>query len=280
MIPVPPELDVTKGTEVTPQLVYAQFLIRQGHYPEALARLDQVLAQEPNYVDALYQKGVLLSDALLRHDEALVCFDQLLAKLPDSTDALIGRGLAYAKLNNFTAAEEDFDKAIQNNPRLANATAFRGICRGNSRRFREGVWLITPRRSVSTRHGHSLSVARQRPPGTVRCRRGTGRFERSHRHNASLAQAYACRGRYYYEQHELDKALTDCNKGLRDRPQQPGVLLLPCPHPHRHEGAAGGHRRLLRNLNAIRNRPKCVGGEAKRIGTTGSFRRPLKTAKS
>jgi tetratricopeptide (TPR) repeat protein len=215
VIPVPPALDVTKGAEVTPQLVYAQFLIRQGHCKDALARLDQVLAKEPNYVDALYQKGVLLSDTLRRHDEAIACFDQVIAKLPDSTDAFIGRGLAYAKLNNFAGAEQDFDKAIQNNPRLASAVAFRGICREN--RGDSDAALADYTEAIRLDPGLAIAYLWR---GSIRLTRADAAgaladLDEAIRLNPSMAPAYASRGRYYFEQHELDKALADCNKGLQ-----------------------------------------------------------------
>ena len=138
VIPVPPELSVTKGAEVTPQLVYAQFLIRHGHYAEALQRLDHILSQEPNYVNALYLKGTLLNDSLQRPDEAIACFDQILLRIPDATDAIIGRGLALLGKGNLRTGTDCFDQALRINPRLANALALRGAVPGRFGRPCEG----------------------------------------------------------------------------------------------------------------------------------------------
>jgi tetratricopeptide (TPR) repeat protein len=215
VIAIPPELDVTKGAEVTPQLVYAQFLIRQGHYKEALVRLDQVLAKEPNYVDALYFKGVVLSDSLQRHDEAIVCFDQVLVKLPESTDALIGRGLAFAKKDNYSTAEEDFDKAVQSNPRLANAMAYRGLCRGNLGEPEKAIadfdeaLRLDPAMAIAYVWRGNIRLAQSEAEGAL------ADFNEAIRRDASLAPAYAARGKYYYDRQELDKALADYNEAIR-----------------------------------------------------------------
>ena len=128
VIAIPPDLDITKGAEVTPQFIYAQFLTRQGKYELAVQRLDKILEMEPNYLDALVMKGTLLSDYLDRQREAIKCFKAVLKKVPDSVDALVGRGWARAKTDNFFKAMDDFDKALQINPKLADALAYRGLC--------------------------------------------------------------------------------------------------------------------------------------------------------
>ncbi|MBM4093259.1 MAG: tetratricopeptide repeat protein, partial [Planctomycetes bacterium] len=143
LIAIPPDKDIAKGDEVTPQLVYAQFLTRQGKVDEALTRVDKILAIEPNYLDALLLKGTLLSDHLQRPADAIDCFDALLAKLPESTEALVARGLARLRTNDFFQASEDFDSALQINPRLADALAYRGICRGQRGEFDEAVADLT-----------------------------------------------------------------------------------------------------------------------------------------
>ncbi|MFH1924556.1 MAG: tetratricopeptide repeat protein [Planctomycetota bacterium] len=215
VIPIPPELDIARGAEVTPQLVYAQFLARQGNYQEALARLDKILVIEPNYLDALLFKGTLLSDKLDRKKEAIQCFDVVLKKTPDSVDALAGRGLARAKTRNFSRARQDFDRALEINSRHVGALAYRGLCREQQRDYEGALSDL----DEALRLDPTIAIAYVWR-GNIRRRQGEqdkalNDFEEAIRRDESLAWAHACRGDLQRSRGEWDKALTDLSEAIR-----------------------------------------------------------------
>jgi tetratricopeptide (TPR) repeat protein len=225
VIPVPPELDVTRGAEVTPQLVYAQFLTRQGKYEEALARLDRLLAMEPNYIDALQFKGTLLGDKLNRQQDAIECFDAVLRKTPDSVDALVGRGVARVKTNNTRQARDDFDKALRINPKHVGARALRGLCR-EQRGDYEGALSDL---DEALRLDPTIAIAYVWR-GNIHRRRGDDEkalhdFAQALQNDNSLAWAYACRGDLQRRRGESDKALTDLSEAIRLDPEKPEYYL-------------------------------------------------------
>jgi len=215
VIAIPPELDITGGAEVTPQLVYAQFLTRQGKYEEAIARLDKILEIQPNYLDALLLKGNLLSDALNRYDEAIACFSGLIQKWPDCADAYAARGLARARTNDLHEAIEDFNRALKINPRLASALACRGACYGNHGEHRKALADLTE----AIRLDPSMAIAYVWRGNSYRAlddyTKALADYDEAIRRNPKLDYAYAARGRFYQSRRKLDEALADLNEAVR-----------------------------------------------------------------
>jgi tetratricopeptide (TPR) repeat protein len=215
VIAIPPELDITKGAEVTPQLVYAQFLTRQGKYDEAVARLDKVLAIQPSYVDALLLKGNLLSDALKRYDDAIACFSGLIQKLPDCADAYSARGLARARKNDLHEAIEDFNGALKVNPKLVGALAYRGVCYGNSGDPEKAVADLTEAIRLDPTVGIVYAWRGNIHGGEGRQDNALADFNEAIRRAPKEAFAYASRGRLYQAQREHEKALADLTEAIR-----------------------------------------------------------------
>ena len=62
-----------------------------GNYSEAIQYYDKVLAINPKYTNALYNKGVAL-DNLGNYSEAIQYYDKVLAINATDTDALYDKG--------------------------------------------------------------------------------------------------------------------------------------------------------------------------------------------
>jgi tetratricopeptide (TPR) repeat protein len=72
---------------------------QQGMYDQAIGYLDQILAIDPNDVDALGEKDIVL-DALGRFEEAIQYFDRVLAIDPNHILSLDAKEAAREALQN------------------------------------------------------------------------------------------------------------------------------------------------------------------------------------
>ena len=61
---------------------YATALHQTGHDLEALAQLDTVLAQRPKFIQALFNRGVVLQ-AIGRRTDAIAAFQRFIAAAPN-----------------------------------------------------------------------------------------------------------------------------------------------------------------------------------------------------
>jgi tetratricopeptide (TPR) repeat protein len=73
--------------------------------------LSQAVLIDPNYTEALNNRGVVLKE-LRRFDEALVDFDKAVSLDSKYADALNNRGITYRELGRFDEAIKDLNKAI------------------------------------------------------------------------------------------------------------------------------------------------------------------------
>ena len=71
----------------------------------------QSISCNPNYVDALNNKGSALDD-LGKYDEAITWYDKALAVNPKYVDAFYNKGLALDDLGKYDEAITWYDKAL------------------------------------------------------------------------------------------------------------------------------------------------------------------------
>jgi tetratricopeptide (TPR) repeat protein len=93
---------------------------KEGDLPGAIEYYDKALTINPKYADALYNKGVALSD-LKRHEEAIEYYDKALTINPKYADAWYNKGVALSDLKRYDEEIECYDKALTINPKYANA---------------------------------------------------------------------------------------------------------------------------------------------------------------
>lgn len=111
-----------------PQLLghYANALMMAGRLDEALAAFDQLLAAQPQAIEALYNKGVILSE-LKRPAEALALFDRAMAQMPNAPNILYNRGVVLVALGRHQDAVANYDRALQLQPNLTLALGNRAL---------------------------------------------------------------------------------------------------------------------------------------------------------
>ena len=94
---------------------HAIALTAGGRYDEALAELDQALAQSPGHVDALLTRGSVLIDAE-RYDDALTAYRAAVAGDPDEPASRRGLGNALLRLGRAEEAATHFERALELDP--------------------------------------------------------------------------------------------------------------------------------------------------------------------
>jgi tetratricopeptide (TPR) repeat protein len=90
-----------------------------GRYNEALTEYQAALAINPDHIHAERGKARSLMQ-LGRSSEALAVFDDLVKKYPDFAASYANRGILYDRMGRFQAAMQDYEKALQLDPNLAD----------------------------------------------------------------------------------------------------------------------------------------------------------------
>ncbi len=119
-------VSVRKALALNPQSaegwnVQASALRALGRIPEALASFDRALAINPDYPDALCNRGSLLLDDQGRAEDALADFDRALALQPHFPEGWNNRGHALRELGRLDAALSSYAKALEQRPDLFDA---------------------------------------------------------------------------------------------------------------------------------------------------------------
>ncbi len=99
----------------------------QGKYQQAIADFSRAIELYPTS-SVLYFDRAYVYTYLNQFDQALVDVDQAIALMnPDNADYYVLRGTTYMRLENYAAANDDFDEAIAINPDNVEAFFARGM---------------------------------------------------------------------------------------------------------------------------------------------------------
>ncbi len=92
--------DVTKHI-ISPEIRYmsrlANDLVADGHFQQALAYIDQIIATFPDFSSFWLHKGVAL-EGLNRTDDALACYEKAIWIDPYNSEAWFNRGMALRRI--------------------------------------------------------------------------------------------------------------------------------------------------------------------------------------
>lgn len=101
---------------------------RNGGYAKAIDLFTQVLAADPDHLNAYLQRGFCHS-LLREYDLAVADFTDVIQRKPDHLWAYTSRGSAYAKMGRNADAMSDFNKVIALDPDNQEAFNNRGWTR-------------------------------------------------------------------------------------------------------------------------------------------------------
>jgi protein O-GlcNAc transferase len=121
-----------------------------GRLPVAEQTYRQILAIDPDHIDALHLVGVVLYQ-LGNFSLAIDCIERAVALRPDSADAHYNLGLAHQAFKQFEAAIVCFTNALRLDPSANTATQYHlGNALTQQGRFDE-AWSVTGVCSISSR---------------------------------------------------------------------------------------------------------------------------------
>jgi protein O-GlcNAc transferase len=113
-------------------------LIRLQRLDDALASLDQAIAEKPDYAEALYNRGNC-RQYLGRTEDAVADYSRALALNPGYEPALTNRGNVLSKLRRFSEALTDYEAALQLRPRDPLALYHKANALKDLQRFDEAL---------------------------------------------------------------------------------------------------------------------------------------------
>jgi tetratricopeptide (TPR) repeat protein len=114
-----------------PLLIHEQF-------EDSIDCYEQALQVNPNYTDAITNKGAALFN-LQRYEEALSVFCHLLTIIPGSSTGLSNKGAVLERLGRYTEAIECFDAALKINPNYSDAQQNKGLAFEKLGRYEEAL---------------------------------------------------------------------------------------------------------------------------------------------
>ena len=86
-----------------------------GRASEAEARMQRVVAAQPQSIEGLFGLGMVLA-SLARYDEAIATFERALEVAPDHKHCLVNIGICKLRLGDLPGAEDGFRKTIACDP--------------------------------------------------------------------------------------------------------------------------------------------------------------------
>ncbi len=109
-----------------------------GKYEEVITCNDKILKIDPNYVDALNNKGVALGN-LGKYEEEIHCYDEVLAIDPNNINPLYNKGTALYNLGKYQEGIEWFDKALKVDPNNVTVLNGKGIALDDLGKYQEAI---------------------------------------------------------------------------------------------------------------------------------------------
>src|ERR1700733_3836949 len=113
-------------------------LIRLQRLDDALASLDQAIAEKPDYAEALYNRGNC-RQYLGQHEDAVADYSRALVLNPGYEPALTNRGNVLSKLRRFSEALTDYEAALRLRPRDALAIYHKANALKDLQRFDQAL---------------------------------------------------------------------------------------------------------------------------------------------
>lgn len=187
----------------------------------ALESFERALAMRPDYVKALLNRGVVLSD-LRRFDEALASFDRaIVLGPPDLAQAEYNRGTTLFALKRFEDAVAAYDRALSLRPDLAEAFNNRGLALAELRRFDEALASYDKALAVRPDHHDAMCNRALTLREMGRLDEALASCEQVLAVDAGWADAWSNRGSVLRKLNRLDETAASFTKALAIEPDHP-----------------------------------------------------------
>lgn len=136
----PPTIELDPAARDRARLSYDQgrALMQQGRYPDAAVALRAATDEDPSWTGAWYLLG-LCQEEDRQYRMAVRAFDEVLARDPDHVDAACHRADALRRSNDYQAAIAAYDGILEGRPDEVRATAGRAEALRMLGRFEEAV---------------------------------------------------------------------------------------------------------------------------------------------
>jgi predicted O-linked N-acetylglucosamine transferase (SPINDLY family) len=143
-----------------------QALTGLSRFEEALAAFEQAVQAAPGYADAHFHRGVVLA-TLGRHRDAIGSFDTALSLEPDHVDTMHHRGNARLALGHLREAMANFDSVLRRRPDSAEVLINMGIVLARLERYEDAITaydraLALEPRSLTGRYNRANTLAAMR----------------------------------------------------------------------------------------------------------------------
>jgi tetratricopeptide (TPR) repeat protein len=199
---------------------FAQLSIVAGEFEEALARADEVIAEDPSNVTAYLIKGQAL-EALKQLDEALATLEQAAKVEPDNRTALLVLGNFHRRQGNRETAESYFVRGPEVEPVFNAYLALAGFYAEDPDRARDDEARANYLKAIEIAEG------------------------------ADIARGYAVFGGFHYSRDRMDDAVATLEAGI-EKAEDPLDLIYLLARMYRAKGEDGKADELAERAAEVR----------------------------
>jgi len=197
-----------------------------GDVPGALAKCDQILADDPHNLRAALLKAEILQEAG-RYPDAITVYRSVLREHPTNEPAVVGLSSAYRKVFNYDEAERTLQKFVAAQPRSVLARLSLAELHLQLQQFEKASDEL--KRLLQSQPGNAkahldLGIANQ---SLGKNEAALAEFNTAIKHDPKLISAYYFRGSYRADQNDNAGAAADAQRVLKSEPanRRASVLL-------------------------------------------------------
>ena len=157
-------------------------------------------------------------EAQQNFEKALKVYNEAIRRAPNSIDAYILRADFYKDcLGDFDKALADYDTAIKINPKNPESYKARATAHSEMKRFAEAVKDYEAALKIDSKNFRGLDYSKlgDAYKGTRNYSKALDSYTKAIKIDESPAYAYSNRATLYFELGQFDKAIDDCDKGIK-----------------------------------------------------------------
>jgi len=194
----------------------SSLFILKGDFKKVIDICNEALKVEPNFV-VFYTRGYAYAE-LNKYEQAIEDFSKAIELNPALAVAYYDRGNAYADLNKYERAIKDYEKAIELNPDFAEAYNNRGNAYMELNKYEQAIKdydkaiELNPNEAVAY-YNRGVAYANLNEH-----ERAIEDFSKAIELNPDFAEAYNNRGVAYAELNKYEQAIEDFSKAIELNP--------------------------------------------------------------